>query len=41
MLYIGKERDARLYERWCSFDVNGIEGWGAVEWQCKNEGISL
>ncbi|KAM3964521.1 uncharacterized protein ACR2FA_001491 [Aphomia sociella] len=34
--YIGKEREAKFYERWSSVEVNGIKGWACVEWQYNN-----
>ncbi|KPJ02800.1 hypothetical protein RR46_10003 [Papilio xuthus] len=34
--YIGKDRVAKFYERWCSVEVNGIRGWACVEWHYNN-----
>ncbi|XP_075973431.1 uncharacterized protein LOC142974794 [Anticarsia gemmatalis] len=34
--YIGKSREAKFYERWCTVDVNGVKGWACVEWQYNN-----
>ncbi|XP_053691690.1 uncharacterized protein LOC128740186 [Sabethes cyaneus] len=34
--YIGTESECRIVEQLCIFDVNGIKGWGAAEWQYRN-----
>ncbi|KAJ2945929.1 hypothetical protein O0L34_g4846 [Tuta absoluta] len=34
--YIGKTREAKIYERWASVEVNGLKGWGCTEWQYNN-----
>lgn len=36
--YIGKERECRVVERLAKFMVNGVEGWGAAEWQYRHMG---
>lgn len=36
-LYMGEESECRLVEKWCNFKVNGVAGWGAAEWQYKND----
>lgn len=36
IFYIGKERVAKFYERWCSVEVNGVKGWACVEWHYNN-----
>ncbi|CAG5031566.1 unnamed protein product [Parnassius apollo] len=36
VFYIGKEREAKFYERWCSVEVNGVKGWACVEWHYNN-----
>lgn len=36
--YIGNERECRVVERLAKFVVNGVEGWGAAEWQYRNIG---
>ncbi|XP_026725037.1 uncharacterized protein LOC113491987 [Trichoplusia ni] len=38
--YIGKSREAKFYERWCSVDVNGIKGKACVEWHYNNQAES-
>lgn len=35
--YMGEQRECCLIEKWCDCEVNGVEGWGAVEWQYKTE----
>lgn len=32
-LFIGRESECRLIERWCKFAVNGINGFGGTEWE--------
>ncbi|RVE44733.1 hypothetical protein evm_010637 [Chilo suppressalis] len=34
--YIGKDRVAKFYERWCDVEVNGVKGCACVEWQYNN-----
>lgn len=34
--YIGVEAESRIVEQLCNFEVNGIPGWGAAEWQYRN-----
>ncbi|XP_023952964.2 uncharacterized protein LOC112056717 [Bicyclus anynana] len=34
--YIGKEREAKFYERWCTVDINGVKGRACVEWHYNN-----
>lgn len=34
--YIGKSREAKFYERWCSVEINGVKGSACVEWQYNN-----
>lgn len=36
MFYIGKDREAKFYERWCSVEVNGVKGRACVEWHYNN-----
>ncbi|XP_068632007.1 uncharacterized protein [Battus philenor] len=36
VFYIGKDREAKFYERWCSVEINGIKGWSCVEWHYNN-----
>ncbi|KAJ8728091.1 hypothetical protein PYW08_016476 [Mythimna loreyi] len=36
IFYIGKEREAKFYERWCRVDVNGVKGSACVEWHYNN-----
>lgn len=33
---MGEQSETRLVETWCEFKVNGIKGFGAVEWQYRN-----
>lgn len=33
---IGLEAEARFVEMHCEFEVNGVKGWGAVEWHYRN-----
>ncbi|KAL4712305.1 hypothetical protein ACJJTC_004067 [Scirpophaga incertulas] len=34
--YIGKDRVAKLYERWCTVEVDGVKGSACVEWHYNN-----
>nr|XP_023014881.1 uncharacterized protein LOC111504538 [Leptinotarsa decemlineata] len=34
--YISKNWEAKIYERMCIFEVNGVKAWGASEWQYRN-----
>ncbi|XP_047529736.1 uncharacterized protein LOC125065921 [Vanessa atalanta] len=34
--YIGKDREAKFYERWSNVEVNGVKGKACVEWQFNN-----
>lgn len=34
--YIGQEQECRIVERLAKFTVNGVDGWGAAEWQYRN-----
>lgn len=34
--FIGDEHESRVVERLCHFNVNGVKGWGAAEWQYRN-----
>ncbi|XP_059045344.1 uncharacterized protein LOC131841114 [Achroia grisella] len=34
--YIGKEREAKFYERWSTVDINGVKGRACVEWHYNN-----
>ncbi|XP_073945229.1 uncharacterized protein [Choristoneura fumiferana] len=34
--YIGKDREAKLYERWSTVQVNDVKGWACVEWHYNN-----
>lgn len=36
VFYIGKKWEARIFERMCSFTVNGKKAWGFSEWQYRN-----
>jgi len=37
IFYMGLNWEARIHERMCVFDVNGIKGWGISEWDYRNE----
>ncbi|GFO33376.1 hypothetical protein PoB_005988100 [Plakobranchus ocellatus] len=34
--YMGKEWDAKIHERVCTYSVNGVKGWGISEWDYRN-----
>lgn len=34
--YIGKDREAKIYERWSTVQVNDVKGWACVEWHYNN-----
>lgn len=34
---MGEQSESCIIETWCEVKVNGIKGWGAVEWQYQNE----
>ncbi|KAG5874968.1 hypothetical protein JTB14_003231 [Gonioctena quinquepunctata] len=34
--YISKDWEAKIYERLCTFGVNGTKAWGASEWLYRN-----
>ncbi|XP_018577776.2 uncharacterized protein LOC108916064 [Anoplophora glabripennis] len=34
--YISKDWEAKIFESLCEFEVNGVKGWGAAEWQYRN-----
>nr|XP_029728509.1 uncharacterized protein LOC115266418 [Aedes albopictus] len=36
--YIGQESECRIVEQLCHFEVNGLKGWGAAEWQYRHHG---
>ncbi|CAD0199190.1 unnamed protein product [Chrysodeixis includens] len=40
IFYIGKDRVAKFYERWCTVDVNGVKGKACVEWHYNNQAES-
>ncbi|KAK3089151.1 hypothetical protein FSP39_001292 [Pinctada imbricata] len=35
VFYIGEGRDAKIYERFCRYEVNGVPGWGISEWDYR------
>lgn len=35
--FMGEQRECTLIEKWCDCEVNGVKGWGAVEWQYKTK----
>lgn len=36
IFYIGEGRDAKIHERMCTYDINGLPGWGISEWDYRN-----
>lgn len=36
IFYMGQDWDAKIYERFCQFVVNGVKGWGISEWEYRN-----
>ncbi|XP_038211928.1 uncharacterized protein LOC119832336 [Zerene cesonia] len=34
--FIGKDKEAKFYEKWCDIEVNGVKGQACVEWQYNN-----
>lgn len=36
-IFMGEKSESCLIETWCDFKVNGVQGWGAAEWQYRNE----
>ncbi|XP_061177236.1 uncharacterized protein LOC133185967 [Saccostrea echinata] len=34
--FIGEGKDARIFERFCDYEVNGQKGWGISEWDYRN-----
>lgn len=36
--YVGWEWEARVVECLANFNVNGINGWGAAEWEFRHMG---
>ncbi|XP_005108219.1 uncharacterized protein LOC101853644 [Aplysia californica] len=36
IFYMGEDWDARIFERFCNYTVNGIRGWGISEWDYRN-----
>nr|XP_034332735.1 uncharacterized protein LOC105339207 isoform X3 [Crassostrea gigas] len=34
--FIGDGKDARIFERFCDYEVNGQKGWGISEWDYRN-----
>lgn len=37
IFYIGEGRDAKIHERFSTYDVNGQKGWGISEWDYRNK----
>lgn len=37
--FIGDGEDARIFERFCDYEVNGQRGWGISEWDYRSEVI--
>lgn len=36
IFYIGKDREAKFYERWSNVEINGVKGKACVEWHFNN-----
>lgn len=36
LFYISKDWESKIFERLCSYTVNGVKGWGISEWQYRN-----
>ncbi|XP_076444744.1 uncharacterized protein LOC143282822 [Babylonia areolata] len=36
IFYMGENWDAKIYERFCQYYVNGVKGWGISEWDYCN-----
>ncbi|XP_045771647.1 uncharacterized protein LOC123871748 [Maniola jurtina] len=36
LFYIGKDREAKFYERWCDVEINSVKGKACVEWHYNN-----
>ncbi|KAL8588233.1 hypothetical protein ACOMHN_062090 [Nucella lapillus] len=36
IFYMGEDWDAKIYERFCQYVVNGVKGWGISEWEYCN-----
>lgn len=36
IFYMGLNWEARIHERFCTFNVNGVYGWGVSEWDYRN-----
>ncbi|KAH9500211.1 hypothetical protein Btru_077485 [Bulinus truncatus] len=36
VFYMGKDRDAQIFERFCNYTLNGVKGWGISEWDYRN-----
>lgn len=34
---MGEHSECSIIETWNDFNINGIKGWGAAEWEFKNE----
>jgi hypothetical protein len=32
---MGVDWDAKIYERFCEYKVNGVRGWGISEWEYR------
>lgn len=32
---MGAKSEVRLVETWCDFKINGVKGFGGVEWQYR------
>ena len=35
---MGWEWEARVIERFCKYEVDGVPGWGVSEWHFRNHG---
>ncbi|KAK6170139.1 hypothetical protein SNE40_018606 [Patella caerulea] len=36
IFYMGEDWDVKIYERFCRYKLNGINGWGISEWEYRN-----
>ncbi|CAH1155844.1 unnamed protein product [Phaedon cochleariae] len=34
--YVSNDKEAKVYERFSSFKLNGLKGWGTSQWQYRN-----
>lgn len=34
-VFMGEQMECCLIEKWCDYKINGVNGWGAAEWQYR------